>query len=187
MNELHRFNSVEFSHFKAFKSFKVRLNQFNILVGPNNAGKSTILAAFRILAAAMRHATARNATPVQGPQGIIRGHAVNLSSISVAEENIFYNYDNSEPANVTFHLSNGNLLKLHFPISGGCILIPDAQGKSALNPSSFKKQFNCPIGFVPILGPVEHHETLFGKEAARQALFNYRAAMKFQKYLVSLP
>ena len=47
--ERHQFVRVEFSHFKAFKSFTLTLRHFNILVGPNNAGKSTILAAFRIL------------------------------------------------------------------------------------------------------------------------------------------
>ena len=42
-----------------FKTFVLNLRHFNILVGPNNAGKSTILAAFRILAAAIRKASTR--------------------------------------------------------------------------------------------------------------------------------
>jgi predicted ATPase len=51
-----RFVRVEFIRFKAFKRFNLSLRHFNILVGPNNAGKSTVLAAFRILAAGMRRA-----------------------------------------------------------------------------------------------------------------------------------
>ena len=53
----HHFIRVEFHRFKVFRNFTVNLRSFNILVGPNNAGKSTILAAFRILASAMRKAT----------------------------------------------------------------------------------------------------------------------------------
>jgi len=54
MTKLHQFAKVDFRRFKAFRAFSLQLRHFNILVGPNNAGKSTILAAFRILAAALR-------------------------------------------------------------------------------------------------------------------------------------
>jgi hypothetical protein len=56
----------------------------------------------------------------------------------------------------------------------------DAQGRRIESPASFRSNFNCPIGFVPILGPVEHNENLFEKEAARLALFNYRSARNFR-------
>ena len=115
MDELDHFIRVDFSRFKAFESFSVNLRHFNILVGPNNAGKSTILAAFRILSAAMRKAGTRKADVVNGPQGPSPGYAIDLGTISIAEENIFYNYDDSEPASVKFTLSNKNTLLLYFP------------------------------------------------------------------------
>ena len=46
--------------------------------------------------------------------------------------------------------------------------------------AAFRSRFKCPIGFVPILGPVDHNEKLYEKEAARLALFNYRAARNFR-------
>ncbi len=163
----HQFVKVDFSRFKAFRVFSLQLRHFNILVGPNNAGKSTILAAFRVLAAALRKAEARKAEIVSGPNGSVHGYSIDLSSISVAEENIFYNYDDSVPATVVFHLSNRNTLKLWFPEAGMCFLLPDGQGKPFWTPTSFRANFNCPIGFVPILGPVDHHEPLYEKDAAR--------------------
>jgi hypothetical protein len=179
-NTYHQFVRVDFSHFKAFDRFSIQLRQFNILVGPNNSGKSTILAAFRILAAAMRKATSRRSETIRGPEGHTSGYRIDLTSVSVAEENIFYNYDDSEPATVKFALSNGNALLLYFPEQGTCYLIPDAQGRAITTPSSLKTQFNCPIGFVPILSPVEHNERLFREEAARVALFNYTASRNFR-------
>ena len=59
--EFHNFVRVDFNRFKAFETFTLHLRHFNILVGPNNAGKSTILTAFRILAAAMRKAVSSQA------------------------------------------------------------------------------------------------------------------------------
>jgi hypothetical protein len=157
------------------------------LVGPNNAGKSTILAAFRILAAAMRRASTRRPEIIKGPGGWTLGYSVDLSAISIAEENIFFNYDDSEPATVRFRLSNQNELILYFPEQRACYLIAEAQGERTDTPSKFRSRFNCQIGFVPILGPVEHNENLFEREAARLALFNYRAARNFRNIWYHYP
>jgi energy-coupling factor transporter ATP-binding protein EcfA2 len=186
-NTHHQFVRVDFTRFKVFETFSLHLRHFNILVGPNNSGKSTILAAFRILAAAMRKATSRRAEIIRGPQGRTLGYIIDLRTISIAEENIFYNYDDSEVATIRFTLSNGNELLLYFPEQGSCYLIPDAQGRSTATPGIFKLQFNCPIGFVPILGPVEHNERLYDKEAARLALFNYTASRNFRNIWYHYP
>lgn len=180
MSELDHFVRVDFQRFKAFETFSIELRPFNILVGPNNAGKSTILAAFRILAAAIRRAESRKAEIIQGPNGAVHGHKIDLAAISVAEENLFFNYHEDQAASIRFRLSSKNTLTLYFPERQVCYLIPDAQGRTCSSPSSFKANFRCSIGFVPILGPVEHHEILYDKEAARLALFNYAAARNFR-------
>lgn len=187
MSEVSQFVRVDFHHFKAFQRFTLDLKRFNILVGPNNAGKSTILAAFRIMAAALRKANTRKAVLLRGPNGTTHGHYVDLSLISVAEENIFYNYDDTTPARIDFYLSNKHVLTLYFPEQRTCVLIPDASGKHVINPATFRTNFNCSIGFVPILGPVEQHEYLYEKEAARLALFNYKAARNFRNIWYHYP
>lgn len=174
------FVTVEFHRFKAFRAFRLDLRSFNVLVGPNNAGKSTIIAAFRILSEAMRRARSKKAQLVYGPNGAVSGYPVDLSAAFVAEENIFYEYDDSEAAHIIFSLSNGNKLNLYFPESEICYLIPDAQGKNISNPALFKKNFDCSIGFSPILSPVDHNEKLYQSEAARKALLNYQASRNFR-------
>ncbi len=183
----HQFVKVEFTRFKAFQRFSIELRHFNVLVGPNNAGKSTILTAFRILAAALRKANSKRSESVPSPEGKTLGYVVDLRAISVAEENIFFNYDDAQPASVVFRLSNKNQLTLYFPEYGTCYLIADANGGQPQMPSSFRHQFNCPIGFVPILGPVEHRERLFDKDAARLALFNYAASRNFRNIWYHYP
>ena len=106
-----------FQRFKAFRDYSITLRRFNILVGPNNAGKSTILGAFRILAEAMRKARSRNPSIVPGPSGNSWGYRVELEGIPVATENIFFDYNKSRPATIRFRISNGNELVLFFPRS----------------------------------------------------------------------
>lgn len=188
MAELDRYVRVDFDHFKAFQKFTLHLRNFNILVGPNNAGKSTVLAAFRILASALRKAMSRKPQIVAGPLGAAYGYIVDLSTISVAEENIFFNYDDSRAATIRFTLSNKNELLLYFPEQGSCHMFAlRKKGKTPHSPKEFEKHFNAPIGFVPILGPVDHDEILYGKEAARLALFNYRAARNFRNIWFHYP
>src|SRR5216683_1223807 len=187
LTEPHRFVRVEFTRFKAFKNFTIDFRHFNILVGPNNAGKSTVLAAFRILKAAMRTARRQRPQPLRAFKQAALGHSIDIRAISVAEENIFHNYDDSEPATVKFYLSNQNALTLYFPEAGTCFLLMDAHGRSVSTPSAFKSNFNCPIGFVPILGPVEHHEQLYQKETARRSLYTYGAARNFRNIWYHYP
>lgn len=187
MSELHHFIKVDFQHFKALERFTLSLRHFNILVGPNNSGKSTILTAFRVLAASLRKARSRKPEFVPTPEGVGFGYAVDLSGVSVAEENIFFNYDDSTPASVRFKLTNKNELQLYFPELGSCYLIANSEGNSPRTPTAFRKEFNCSIGFVPILGPVDHHESLYKEEAARLALFNYTASRNFRNIWYHFP
>ena len=175
-----KFTAVTFRNYKALKRFSVTLNEFNVLVGPNNAGKSTIVGAFRILSEGIRKASSRNAVPISSPSIKARGHHVPLEGLPVATENIFTNYDESEPAEIEFTLSSGNKLKLVFPETDVCYLVCYTKRKPANTPSEFKREYKASVGFVPILGPVEHNEPLYLKEAARQALLTHNASRNFR-------
>ncbi|MEA3226253.1 MAG: AAA family ATPase, partial [Planctomycetota bacterium] len=180
MTDLHHFTSIRFHRFKGFKNYSVALREFNILVGPNNCGKSTIIGAFRILEEAMRKARSRNPELIAGPDGDTFGYSVDLSGIPVATENVFYDYDGSDPATISFRLSNDNKLLIIFPEVGSCHLICYPKGKPIRSTIGFRNAYNAPIGFVPILGPVEHNEQLYNQEAARLALLTHRAARNFR-------
>ncbi len=175
-----RFSSVRFRHYKTFQDFSISLERFNVLVGPNNCGKSTIVGAFRILAEGMRKARAKSPTSVRGPNGRVAGYSIDLGQLPLATENVFFNYDERTAATVRFHVSNGNDLLLFFPESGVCSLICEPKGPPIKSPSGFKLDYPLHVGFVPILGPVEHDERLYLQEAARLALLSQEAARNFR-------
>ncbi|HUV79039.1 MAG TPA: ATP-binding protein [Desulfobacterales bacterium] len=187
MNSLEHFKKVIFHRYKGFFDYSVSLRNFNILVGPNNCGKSTILGAFRILSEAIRKARAKNPELLEGLKGKTYGYNIDLSNIPISTENIFYDYDESEPATVKFQISNGNELILYFPEVGRCYLFCEATNRIIRSVAHFKKVFNLQIGFVPILGPVEHDEQLFQKEAARLALLTHRASRNFRNIWYHYP
>lgn len=184
---MQRVTSVKFFRYKALRDFSLSLDHFNVLVGPNNSGKSTILGAFRILSEALRRARTKSATIVDGPNGKTRGYEVNLENVPIATENIFYNYEDDQPAKVSFRVSSGDQLTLFFPEAGACNLICDTSGRPIVSPALFKQHFPLEIGFVPVLGPVEHNERLYQREAARVALLTHRASRNFRNIWFHYP
>src|SRR3972149_1486756 len=120
MPEIHQFTSIQFRNYKALKRYSVSLSDFNVLVGPNNAGKSTIIGAFRILAEGMRKASAKKPEYIDLDGIASWCYRVPLDDLPVATENIFSDYVDTEPATVEFRLSGGNKLLLVFPEPKSC-------------------------------------------------------------------
>lgn len=171
--------SVRFTNYKAFKEYSISFRGFNVLVGPNNAGKSTVLGALRILSEGIRKARARKPELVNGFPGKFRGYSIELKGLPVSTENVFHNYDDSAPALITFYLSSGSKLILWFPEKGACFLFTESE-RSIRNTTDFRREFPLVIAFVPVLGPVEHNERLNEAETARRALFTHTASRNFR-------
>ena len=174
-------SSVRFDAYKAFRSFSISLQRMNVLVGPNNSGKSTIVRAFRILEVALRQANAKKAEMIQINDQNYMGYRISDRNFPVSLENVHTDYEESD-ARVNFRCNNGNSLELLFPSDGGCILVPNAQGKQCHTPGRFKNCFPISIQTVPELGPLEDEEFLLNEETIRRGLSTHRASRHFRNY-----
>jgi hypothetical protein len=128
----------------------------------------------------MRRANNRKPEVVKIAGLLERGYRISLENLPMSTENVFTDYDENDPARIEFRLSDGNKLEVVFPEVGVCYLICKPKGKVINTPSKFRSAFPVKIGFVPILGPVEHNEFLYKPEAARLALLSHRASRNFR-------
>src|SRR5687767_3867503 len=145
--------SIKYKNYKSFNQFTVSLNEFNILVGPNNAGKSTIIGSLKILAEGIRKARSRKPALITSPKGIeVLGYEIDLNQVPVATENVFHNYDEDSPAIIEFKLSDGGYLQVFFPRRGESYMYHESDRVIVRSPSEFKNHVSLEIGFVPILG-----------------------------------
>lgn len=177
-----RISSVRFTNFKALSNYSVSLIDTNILVGPNNAGKSTIISAFRILDVALRKARRVKAERVPLPNGTTGfGHRIPDQHISVSLENVATDY-NSDDSKIEFRLTKKNKLFLFFPEGGGCILHWETDGAGVTTPMKFKAAFPVAIQVVPVLGPLEHDEVYVNEDTVKNALNTHRACRHFRNY-----
>ena len=178
--------SVQFSGYKALKRMSVRLEPFNVLVGPNNCGKSTVIGAFRVLEVAMRRARARSAQLCRGPDGRSRGWNITPDALPISLENVHSDLASTR-SSVRFRLSNRNTLLLDFPEDGGCFLFADTPRRQVATPASFRTAFPVSIGVVPVLGPVEHEEATVQEATVRRNLSTHRASRHFRNYWMQNP
>lgn len=168
--------------YKAFEKHTINFQHTNILVGPNNCGKSTIIGAFRLLSIALRRAHSKRPERLNGPEDLPRaGHLIPTENLSVSLENVHTNYSQTE-SRIEFGLSNGNKLIINFPIEGPPILYPITMGKPVLSPTTFKEAFPLKIQVVPTLGPVIHEENIRSEETVRKGLNTHLASSHFRNY-----
>lgn len=97
--------SVDFRNFKALKNYSLRLQHMNILVGPNNSGKSTVISAFRALGVGIRQGYSKKATLVSGPGSDRYGYPLSEESLPMSLENVHTDYEEID-SSVTFRLSS---------------------------------------------------------------------------------
>ena len=182
MSEEVRLTSVEFQNFKALGHFSIKLSSLNILVGPNNCGKSTIISAFRVLEAAIRRARARFSELIGSRSRKLYGYILSEDSVPMSVENVHTDYSEEE-SEVSFRLSNGNRLHLMFPSDGGVILTTETlRGNTFRSPTTFMREFPVTIVTVPVLGPLEHVEEIVERDTVVRELSTHRASRHFRSY-----
>lgn len=174
--------SVQFRNFKAFENYSISLDRMNILVGPNNSGKSTVIGAFRVLAMGLSRASTRR-PELLGNRRITQGYRIPRVSLPITMENAQTDYRDVE-ATVAFRLSNGNRLTLSFTKEDDdCILFAEtADGEPVTSVAAFKREFPISLLVVPVLGPVENREQIVTKETVNHNLATHRASRNFRNY-----
>lgn len=180
------FTSVRFYNFKALDRYSISLDPMNILVGPNNSGKSTLLSAFRVLEIGLRRANARKPDRLLGPDGPEFGYQLSEELFPISLENVHTDYSDTD-SRIDFRLSNTNHLILYFPTDGGCRLFTKTQGRKPRSPTTFSKQFPISVGVVPVLGPVEHEEEILDPTYVRRHQSTHRASRHFRNYWYHFP
>jgi energy-coupling factor transporter ATP-binding protein EcfA2 len=176
-----RISNVSFQNFKAFRQYSISLEQVNILVGPNNSGKSTVIGALRALDSGLKIARTRPSQRLYFDGTSEIGYRIPKDSLPIALENVHTNY-NSELSIVTFTLSNRNKLHLTFPVEGGCVLVPEVSGRVVGTAAAFKLHFPISLMVVPVLGPVENNEARRERATIVDGLSTHRASRHFRNY-----
>jgi hypothetical protein len=174
--------SIEFSDYKSFSRFTLSARERNVLVGPNNAGKSTALDAFRIAFDVLRFATRRTATlKTQDGHGVCSTWMIPASAIQNDLRSCVHNFDEG-PARISIKLDNGNSFIISIPSDGDleCFLVTDIAGRKST--TFLRERFPLKLVIVPTLSPLEQNEELVLQETVERNRYGRLASRNFRNF-----
>lgn len=171
-------------HFKGFDDFTVTFGGSAVLVGPNNAGKSTIVSALRLCGAAIRTAHRLKAQDAYADgDRWVRGYPLAAATGSgFVAENVRYEFI-EQPSRLELAFSTGAVLHVVWPVDApsffwaehpkGMQVVAAAKAKAALHP----------IGIVPTLTPLDDRERVLSAEHVRSNRETRLASRHFRNQL----
>lgn len=186
-----RVESIRLENFRGFRDHTVSLLPTTVLVGQNNAGKSTLIDALRILAIAVRRAgIARyEATPDWlGGAATGRGYRLLFDTIDFDFSNLQYNHDRTDPALLTLTYDNAVSARvwLRASRSESFAQMFDADGALVTSHGAMN---DLDVPSIYVMPPIENfygHEKKISKARVHEFMFGRLSARHFRNQLCEL-
>lgn len=177
-----RIKLVEFRDYKSFSRFSISARTKNVLVGPNNAGKSTALDAFRIAFDALRFAKRRSATlKSQGADGVCATYSVPQSVVQTDLRYCVHNFGDGH-ARIEITAENGNAVVLKIQSDSDIELYIKSDVSAQKNAFFVRNQFPLDLVIVPTLSPLEQNEELVQQATVEKNRFGRLASRNFRNF-----
>ena len=183
--------SVQLANFRGFREHTVTLDPVSILVGQNNAGKSTFIDALRLLSVAMRKlSTAQFQSVPEWLRGTTNGFGYRSSfeTVDFSFENTQHNYDRHNPAKLQIVFHNRVRFTLWLGAEAGDNFAQISN--PAIGPAPTRRDAvnfeTCPIVVMPPVGPLFERETVISRERVREFMFGRLAHRHFRNQLNEL-
>lgn len=176
-------------NFRAFENFRVSFGDGAYLVGPNNAGKSTLLTALRTVDVLLRYAYRRK-PDLHARDGDISvlGYPVSLREFPALQDSLRFEFGSDE-TRLELEWKSGAKLTVVWPDDGddedervAFFYLMQSSGNPVRSPKQAKESFP-PRGVIPILGPTEHDEKLLAEDYVRQNIAGRLSSRHFRNQL----
>ena len=187
--------SIKLVNYKGFSNHTVHFRGSNVLVGANNAGKSTALGALRLVVALLPLARRTNPPAVGEADGRtyrgwpITGAAIDASGFSA--ENLRHDFRPLETrievrcsSGVTLGIAWPEVVDPDEPAPGGMFYI--LPGDNAESPRQCARELVPEIGSVPTLTPLDDRESAVSAETLRRHQGGRRSSRYFRNTLHEL-
>ncbi|MGW3952928.1 AAA family ATPase [Streptomyces sp. NPDC004752] len=164
---------LRLSHFKGFAEFEINFGQQVVLVGPNNAGKSTIISALRLAAEEVSFARRRNCRDrfnLDGNRWALGHHLTDGigNPSGFVGENIRHEFRESE-TRLELTFSSGATLKSVWPVEDPPFFCLTNDDGPVVSTGANARSITPSIGVVPTLTPVQHRELILTERYVKES------------------
>lgn len=177
---------LSLKNFRGFENHKLELRPATIIVGKNNAGKSTIVEALRLVAIISdryKSLSYREVPRWLDIAKIMKGVRPSLKGYEINFKSMFHRY-NDPPAEIKATFSDGRSLFIYLgPDEQIHAVIIDQKGRP-ITSKSMARSVNLPIvGILPQIGPLAREEKILTEEYVRRARGSSLSSIHFRNQL----
>jgi hypothetical protein len=174
------------ANYRCYEQHEIEFKKLSIIVGKNNAGKSTLVEALRLVSLALSRF--RSVTYHQSPKWLdlpLRARGINpsLRSFGFNTENLFHNYGNP-PSIITAEFSEKLKVKIYIGDNADlfCVLLDSRE--DYVKSKGEANQLEIPqVNILPQIVPIEKEEKVLNKEYVRQNIATDLASRHFRNQL----
>lgn len=170
--------------FKGFKSFSATFNGSALLLGPNNAGKTTLISAIRLCNEAARFTT-RNGPSEYFSTGekTVNGYYLGkIRTDSFNLENIRHEFIEGSESRLELRYHSGATIKIVWPVDDPPFFWLEHKGSHVQTAAAAKKLVPV-IGIVPTLTPLERNEKTLSKTHLKSHIETRLSSRHFRNHL----
>ena len=191
--------SLKLVNYKGFENHTISLRRTNVLVGANNAGKTTALGALRLIVAMLPQACRVAPSAVGEVEGRpTRGWPITAAAVEVAafsDENIRYDFRPKE-TRIEVTVNTGVRLVASWasrenydpdePLPPGMYFVFPSSGGVMMPPRAIAQKLVPSVAVVPPLTPLDDRESYVSDETLRRHMTGRRASRYFRNALYRL-
>lgn len=182
--------SIQFQNFRCFLEHEISFTKLCLLVGRNNAGKSTVVDALRLVSLVTARYQTSNYSDVpswlDAPQRE-RGFSPSLRGYPLNLETVFHRYSDP-PAVLKATFDSGESIKVY--IGQNSLLhavIFDAKDHTVLSKKSAQNLSIPQLGILPQITPVVREEPLLDQEYVLRSVSSNLSSLHFRNELYHYP
>jgi AAA domain, putative AbiEii toxin, Type IV TA system len=179
--------SLRVRKYRAFQDFTLAFQGGAYIMGPNNAGKTSLLTALRLSQTLLRHAWNRRASEIREHNGVtVRGYPANLREYPALSESVRHEFGEEETT-IELKWVSGATMTVVWPNEttedpSPYFYLRRPDGYPIESPASVKKYFER-LGIIPPLGPVDHEEKILDDTYVRSNVESRLASRHFRNQL----
>ena len=177
---------LRFQNYRCFSRHEVSLQRQTVIVGKNNAGKSTVIEGFRLVAIITEryeHLNFRRVPSWLEIPAREKGVAPSLAGLELNWENLFHHYGDP-PAQVEARFSTGHRATIYLGPDGGVHAVLRHPSGSSITTKAKVRAAQLPrVSILPQIGPLARQETILTPNYVRRSLSSYLAPLHFRNQL----
>ena len=177
---------VRLQNFKCFRHHSIPLRPATIIVGRNNAGKSTIVEALRLISLVsnrIEHLPVRDVPPWLDIPKVNRGVSPSLDNQHFEFGNVFHRYG-EPPAKITGRFASGVSIDIYI---GGPdkihAIIRDTRRSVVISKGQARRIGMPRVGILPQIGPLSASETILVPSYVLKSMSSSLASVQFRNQL----